>query len=1003
MNSQTKSVDLPQMGKLTIFITFLLLISLRGSGQGSGNAKLSFVPPASPEAATLGKFINYPVSYNAGLPDISVPLYEIKAGDITIPITLSYHASGNKVNDKGSWVGLGWSLQINPIITRKLNGFNDEGGYLANTLLGTGQTGNQFYKERIMNGDGLTDEDPDDFYYSLLGKSGRFNYRKDCLSCSTHGISTFPYTQDKIADLGNMIFDVTDENGIYYRFGQSLSGASTVEHDLNGVNINSKVTEIISSTSKDTVYFKYENHPTYIRTGGTNDYFSIELPENKTIFYMENLCDGRPTYKSLISEAINGTLRRKYISVWDQQQYEFENCPTYISLPGAGNGINDPKMLKYIYFPGGYLEITGTPTRLERIRIHDGNGGVAIKEFKFNLSNNSASNGRNLLNSVEIMDGNGSPVQKYQFSYSGGFAVPDTDPHTDHWGYYNGSVNPISMGMNSTPSVNVTAAQYDGFNLSYLDFVAGSAIKDANLLDTQNGVLTSITFPTGGKTEFTYELNRYIDMQDQISDAGGLRIAGITEYDEQNHIALKRLFKYGINENGAGYIKDIPDIEDYLKETYKTYFPNHTGNMSLNTTRQVKTWYSQPVVDLFHAQGAPVLYPEVAEYIYTTDPITYEPVFEVGKTVYKYNVEPMRERGQNYDRLLNLEYKNDSWQYGELLEKTQFKSTSSGFQEVEKTEFTFNFRFYPSLGVYVGKNAPKSLIDGDPSLYPSDYRNYIYVANLAYTDIPGFRYLQTEKKTVFDGAVASVVTDRKYFYDNASYTWPTSIMDVCSNKDTLVTFNQYPQDIGPSSLISKNMLSTLIFNWTQINKPNGSKFVTDGSKRDYRYEGGIVLLDKIHQLEIKEPLSLSSFNFSGDSHLKERTAFLKYSDKGRLKEFRENEGIINSIFWGYKNTRPVAQVVNASYDAAKLYVDEAYLNRYDLSTSQIDSETQKLRTNLPNSFVTTFSYNPLIGITSQTDAKGMTTYYEYDNFRRLKHIKDQNGNIVKSYDYHYKP
>ena len=50
----------------------------------------------------------------------------------------------------------------------------------------------------------------------------------------------------------------------------------------------------------------------------------------------------------------------------------------------------------------------------------------------------------------------------------------------------------------------------------------------------------------------------------------------------------------------------------------------------------------------------------------------------------------------------------------------------------------------------------------------------------------------------------------------------------------------------------------------------------------------------------------------------------------------------------------------------------------------------------------TYTYKPLVGMTSQTDAKGMTTYYEYDAFQRLKTVKDQNGNILKQTDYHYK-
>lgn len=55
------------------------------------------------------------------------------------------------------------------------------------------------------------------------------------------------------------------------------------------------------------------------------------------------------------------------------------------------------------------------------------------------------------------------------------------------------------------------------------------------------------------------------------------------------------------------------------------------------------------------------------------------------------------------------------------------------------------------------------------------------------------------------------------------------------------------------------------------------------------------------------------------------------------------------------------------------------------------------------SLMTTYNYEPLIGMTSQTDAKGMVSYYEYDSLQRLKYIKDQHGNIIKANTYNYKP
>jgi YD repeat-containing protein len=49
----------------------------------------------------------------------------------------------------------------------------------------------------------------------------------------------------------------------------------------------------------------------------------------------------------------------------------------------------------------------------------------------------------------------------------------------------------------------------------------------------------------------------------------------------------------------------------------------------------------------------------------------------------------------------------------------------------------------------------------------------------------------------------------------------------------------------------------------------------------------------------------------------------------------------------------------------------------------------------------TYTYAPLIGITSHCDASGKLTYYTYDGLGRLHMIQDQYGNIRKRYDYEY--
>ncbi len=72
--------------------------------------------------ANLGLYGEIPVSYYTGVPNISVPLYEIKGKQITVPIYLSYHPAGIRPEIHPGPVGLGWSLRAGGVISRTVKG-----------------------------------------------------------------------------------------------------------------------------------------------------------------------------------------------------------------------------------------------------------------------------------------------------------------------------------------------------------------------------------------------------------------------------------------------------------------------------------------------------------------------------------------------------------------------------------------------------------------------------------------------------------------------------------------------------------------------------------------------------------------------------------------------------------------------------------------------------------------------------------------------------------------
>lgn len=76
----------------------------------------------SPEVAALGKFVDMPVSRHTGIPDISIPIYNLGVGKLTVPIDLKYHLSGHQVDEVASQVGLGWTLGAGGVVTQDIQG-----------------------------------------------------------------------------------------------------------------------------------------------------------------------------------------------------------------------------------------------------------------------------------------------------------------------------------------------------------------------------------------------------------------------------------------------------------------------------------------------------------------------------------------------------------------------------------------------------------------------------------------------------------------------------------------------------------------------------------------------------------------------------------------------------------------------------------------------------------------------------------------------------------------
>src|SRR4051794_33866554 len=112
---------------LSIFLGSQLLLTVFARAQTTTfNNLYNQVSTTSPTASSLGKFVDVPVDYYTGVPQIGIPIYTVQSGSLKLPISLSYHASGLKVMEPASWVGAGWTLNAGGVITRTVMGQPDE-------------------------------------------------------------------------------------------------------------------------------------------------------------------------------------------------------------------------------------------------------------------------------------------------------------------------------------------------------------------------------------------------------------------------------------------------------------------------------------------------------------------------------------------------------------------------------------------------------------------------------------------------------------------------------------------------------------------------------------------------------------------------------------------------------------------------------------------------------------------------------------------------------------
>jgi YD repeat-containing protein len=371
---------------------------------------------------------------------------------------------------------------------------------------------------------------------------------------------------------------------------------------------------------------------------------------------------------------------------------------------------------------------------------------------------------------------------------------------------------------------------------------------------------------------------------------------------------------------------------------------------------------------------------------------------------------------------------------GQLLSQTLYRKESTGsFKKVTEDTYTYNTPSFNTqvkrAGLLVRKNIVRiGLIDFLGTMVPSQVRteNDWAFHNIYYNTDDN--YITSSTKTVYNANDESkfVTTTTTYFYSNtnAIHQQPTTITTTNSNGETIVTEMRYPADYIATggtttnntvldAMLTNNMQAYPVEQWTYKSQPQPNQppveWVKSGSLNLYKQiSGGFIVLDKQKRLGIASPINnflkatVSSGVLQPDSRYQTMINYLLYDSWGNVLEIQKENDIKETYLWGYHEQYPVAKIIGSDYNTASQYINQSILTEPPTNDDNtFRNHLNQLRINLPNSLISTYTYKPLIGMTSETDARGRTKYYLYDNAGRLSFIRDHDNNIVKKFCYNY--
>lgn len=903
-------------------------------------------------------FTQVSVSPLTGAASVNIPIYTVKSGQVTLPVSLSYDGSGVKPKDSEGSAGMGWQLNAGGQITRVVRGLPDDCtkddsskqrlGWMskldtaANKISGFAIANNgstcSYETSDISyittNFPFKDDTEPDMFYVSAPGLSCQLvydradsvfrpvNYQDLVITYTTVG------TGNNASNIAS--FTITNDKGVKYLFSYTSTTNETSKAPVGGVGqyFNRR-------------YLQYINGISYCGSWSLTSITDVNGNGVTLVYGAYPASLGADSVGLYLGGSGNYTLQYRTLRSVQSP------CLYYIQ---AFNNISSKYVLQFYWNTLNAAGQTGQ-TVLDSISGNGRHFTLNYSAVEFTTPSGYAYK-RNFLRNLTD-NGCGTPIN-YQFLYNGETGninnylnsyttiLPDSSStQRDYWGYYS-STAPIASLMpkvwisGNSPSIPPYSIYESNTGVigTYPYYTIAGNIRAADPTRVMAGSLTKIINAQGGSSNIVYESNDYVDgPSGAVVQGGGIRVKQLID-SAGNGSSNNTIRNYTYLNPSTGLSSGKPISLPQFAFTIP-YSGALTGNYLWNANSALSAYdlsgedhtimYQYTKVSQTGAGSSLYQYtvPATAWDNSATPSCSGCATVEWGPTisyVARNNCSstygPIANTTWNYPFIPNLNY---DFERGLPVKTINYNDSGT---EVSETDYTYQ-RSYPPIPIAAFKT------DNDPSgsLVITAYNKYNVFYNTS-------ELTATVINKVFDSQTLSVSRSdtATYTYGGANHKLVTQIQSRNSDQSVLTSKISYTKDYTAVSGTNSNV--TAIYNLQQenVNVPlesyqqvtrAGSTYTTAANLTLFKgvTQGSTTFYLPSQQLKLVQPDGITNFapyTISGQTSTNDSRYFAvanydTYDNTGFLVTVDDNYKHISTTLLNHLVNQPIAQFSNAAY------------------------------------------------------------------------------------------